>query len=61
MDELLAGIERASEMALAQNAQMLDGHLRGSDQVIANVAALRTIHEGGVLLEVAARAAQNPT
>jgi hypothetical protein len=61
LDTLLNAIERASEQSLDNNARMLDGHLKASDRVIANVAALKLVNEGDDLLKAALSAAGNPT
>jgi hypothetical protein len=61
VDQMLAAIERASEQSLDQNARVLDGHLRASDNLIANLAALRTIGGTDTLVAAALEAAKNPT
>jgi hypothetical protein len=61
VDQILAGIERSSEQSLDQNARVLDGHLKASDNIIANIAALRTICDSGELMKAALGAAENPT
>jgi len=58
LDQLLAGIERAAEIDAESNYRVLDNHLLHTDRVIANLAALETIRDGGA---AEAQAATNPT
>lgn len=61
LDSMLLAIERVSEQDRAANQQVLDGHLKASDNVIANLAALRSIGSTDTLVAAALEAAENPT
>lgn len=55
---LLRDIERSAEVDAEATKRILENHLLHSDQVIGNIAALRTVHDDS-LLELVAKG--NPT
>lgn len=49
LDSLLLGIERSAEIDAETNYRVIDNHLRASDRVIANLAALKNLTDNTLL------------
>lgn len=58
VDKLLDQMEKAAALDAASNYRVMDNHLKHTDRVIANVAALKNINDDGSLLKALA---ENPT